>query len=85
MSAHLRRWYHINHQINTKGVHGDMLRTIKNFLADERGQASTEYAVIIGVIALALIGALFLFREKLQDVFTRAGEELDTIEDVSGS
>jgi len=62
-----------------------MLRTIKNFLADERGQASTEYAVIIGVIALALIGALFLFREKLQDVFTRAGEELDTIEDVSGS
>jgi len=62
-----------------------MLRTIKNFLADERGQASTEYAVIIGVLAIALIGALFVFREKLQDVFTRAGEELESIEDISSS
>jgi len=76
MSAPLRRWYHINYQINTKGVHGDMLRTIKNFLADERGQASTEYAVIIGVIALALIGVLVIFRGQLQSIFTSAGEEL---------
>lgn len=60
-----------------------MLKTIKSFLADERGQASTEYAVIIGVIALALIGALFIFREKLQAVFERAGGELDTIESTT--
>jgi pilus assembly protein Flp/PilA len=53
-----------------------MLRTIKNFLADERGQASTEYAVIIGVIALALIGVLVIFRGQLQSIFTSAGEEL---------
>ena len=34
-----------------------MLRTMKSFLADERGQASTEYAVIIGVMH-CLIGVL---------------------------
>jgi Flp pilus assembly pilin Flp len=54
-----------------------MLRTIKNFLADERGQASTEYAVIIGVIALCLIGVLAIFREKLVAIFETAGEELE--------
>jgi pilus assembly protein Flp/PilA len=57
-----------------------MLRTMKSFLADERGQASTEYAVIIGVIALALIGVLALFREELKNVFDRAQGQLQTIE-----
>ncbi|MDD3299110.1 MAG: Flp family type IVb pilin [Firmicutes bacterium] len=59
-----------------------MLRTIKSFLADERGQASTEYAVIIGVIALALIGVLALFRDELKDVFNRAQGELSDIENA---
>ncbi len=53
-----------------------MLRTMKSFLADERGQASTEYAVIIGVIALALIGVLVGFREQLRQIFIDAGNEL---------
>jgi pilus assembly protein Flp/PilA len=53
-----------------------MLRTMKSFLADERGQASTEYAVIIGVVALCLIGILVTFREKLVDVFRGASEDL---------
>ncbi|MGI6702885.1 MAG: Flp family type IVb pilin [Clostridia bacterium] len=56
-----------------------MLRTIKNFLADERGQASTEYAVIIGVIALALIVVLAGFREKLQNIFTETGDQLEAL------
>lgn len=55
-----------------------MLRTIKNFLADERGQASTEYAVIIGLIALALIAVLVGFRDELQRIFTDATGELQT-------
>ena len=56
-----------------------MLRNIKNFLADERGQASTEYAVIIGVIALALIVVLAGFREKLQNIFTETGDQLEAL------
>ena len=60
-----------------------MLRTIKTFLADERGQASTEYAVIIGVIALALIAVLAGFRDELKNVFNRAKGELTTIENAA--
>ncbi|HQA48256.1 MAG TPA: Flp family type IVb pilin [Bacillota bacterium] len=54
-----------------------MLRTMKGFLADERGQASTEYAVIIGVIAVALIGVLIAFRGKLVEVFEEAETKFD--------
>lgn len=60
-----------------------MLRTMKGFLADERGQASTEYAVIIGVIALALIAVLAGFRDELKNVFNRAKGELTTIENAA--
>jgi pilus assembly protein Flp/PilA len=57
-----------------------MLRTMKSFLADERGQASTEYAVIIGVIAVALIGVLITFRGKLVAVFEGANEDLGNLD-----
>jgi pilus assembly protein Flp/PilA len=60
-----------------------MLKIMKGFLADERGQASTEYAVIIGVIALALIGVLVAFRGQLQQVFTKAGEQLEDMDTVT--
>ncbi len=53
-----------------------MLRTMKSFLADERGQASTEYAVIIGMVALALIAVLIGFREQLQRIFNEATTQL---------
>ncbi|NLX85956.1 MAG: Flp family type IVb pilin [Clostridiales bacterium] len=53
-----------------------MLRIVKNFLADERGQASTEYAVIIGVVALVLIGVLIAFREELVRIFEDSTDEL---------
>ncbi len=53
-----------------------MLRTMKGFLADERGQASTEYAVIIGVVALVLIGVLIAFREELVRIFEDSTDEL---------
>ncbi|HZX47358.1 MAG: Flp family type IVb pilin [Clostridia bacterium] len=53
-----------------------MLRNIKNFLADERGQASTEYAVIIGVVAVALIAVLVAFKDQLKGIFEAAESEL---------
>ncbi|MBA1334359.1 MAG: hypothetical protein HPY66_2208 [Firmicutes bacterium] len=56
-----------------------MLSMIKNFLSDERGQASTEYGVIIGVIAVGIIAAAIIFRDKIINVFTNAGNELDGI------
>ena len=76
MPAASRRWYYINHQPQNERSVAVMLRIVKNFLADERGQASTEYAVIIGVVALVLIGVLIAFREELVRIFEDSTDEL---------
>jgi Flp pilus assembly pilin Flp len=36
-----------------------------------------EYGLIIGLVAIALIGALVIFAPKIAGVFTRAGTALD--------
>ena len=37
---------------------GNIMRDVKNFLMDEDGQGMVEYGLIIGLVALAVIGAL---------------------------
>jgi pilus assembly protein Flp/PilA len=43
---------------------------IKHFLADERGTTSLEYAVIAGLIAMAVIVTVGLIGDELGTVFT---------------
>ncbi len=42
-----------------------MMRLFK----EEDGQGMTEYALIIGIIAVVLIGTLALFKDKLVTIF----------------
>lgn len=61
-----------------------MLSYFKKFLQDESGQASTEYGIIIGVIAVGIIAAAILLKDKIVGLFNRAGTDLDTV-NPSGS
>lgn len=47
-----------------------MLDIIKKLLKDEEGQGLTEYALIIALIAIAVIGVMLIFRNQLREVFT---------------
>ena len=49
---------------------------IKNFLKDESGQGMVEYALIIALIAVALITAVSLLKDKISGVFGKAGDSL---------
>lgn len=40
---------------------------LRNRFRDERGQTSSEYLVIAGVITAIIIGVLMLFKNDLQD------------------
>jgi pilus assembly protein Flp/PilA len=43
--------------------------TIKSFIKDERGQALSEYGLILGIIAVAAVAALVALKDKLIEVF----------------
>jgi pilus assembly protein Flp/PilA len=50
---------------------------MKAFWKDESGQGLTEYALIIALVAVALIGVLIVFRNQIGGVFQRASGELN--------
>ncbi len=53
---------------------------IKLFHTDEQGAAMTEYALLIAVVALVLIGTLVAFRKQLAEFF---GKIMKTIGSTS--
>ncbi|WP_249869049.1 Flp family type IVb pilin [Oceanobacillus saliphilus] len=48
-------------------------------LKEEEGQAMTEYGLLVGLIAVAVIGALVLVGDELEAVFTTIKDELAKI------
>lgn len=44
---------------------------ISRLRKDERGQALSEYAIVIGVIAVLIIATLVLFKDALIGVFNK--------------
>lgn len=48
-----------------------MLKALRDLLQDESGQGMTEYALIIGIVAIMLIAALVAFRDQIAAVFDR--------------
>ena len=53
------------------------MRDVKNFLMDEDGQGMVEYGLIIGLVAIVVIGALALLGPKIAGLFNTASGALD--------
>ncbi|MDO8625950.1 MAG: Flp family type IVb pilin [Candidatus Magasanikbacteria bacterium] len=49
---------------------------LQTWLKDESGQTLSEYGLLVAVIAVAIVGAVVVFRDKIQGVFTTAGDAL---------
>ena len=54
------------------------MNMIVNFLKDEEGASMAEYALLVGLIAVALIGAITAFRGSIIGTFTRVTNALNT-------
>jgi pilus assembly protein Flp/PilA len=48
---------------------GYKMNLMMRLFKEEDGQGMTEYALIIGIIAVVLIGTLALFKDKLVTIF----------------
>lgn len=60
----------------------ETVATIKNLLSictDESGQDLVEYAMLIGLVALAVIAAVVLLGEILSDLWCELGREMKKI------
>ncbi|MDC3379426.1 hypothetical protein OAX78_03995 [Planctomycetota bacterium] len=54
------------------------IRNLKKKLSRRQGQGMTEYIIIVGLIAILLIGAVTTFKDKLAETYQSAGGKIDT-------
>lgn len=59
-----------------------MLKKLKGLITEEKGQGMTEYGLILGAIAVAVIAIIALFGPRITSMFT---DTLDSIDPPAGS
>ena len=52
------------------------MKTLKLWLRDERGQALSEYGLIIALIAVVAIAVVAAFGQKIKNAFSEASNQL---------
>lgn len=55
-----------------------MFRTLKNLIADERGQGLAEYGLILALVAVVCIGAVRTLGTDINGALGRASAGLNT-------
>jgi pilus assembly protein Flp/PilA len=55
-----------------------MINKMRNLIVAEEGQGMTEYGLVLGVIAIAVVGVLVTMRGKIVALFTNANTALDS-------
>ncbi len=61
------------------------LQLLPSKLRDERGQTTTEYAILIGFLAIAIIVAIVVLRDSIQDLFRKSGSSIQEAPGNSGN
>ncbi len=47
-----------------------MMNKLKGLVVEEQGQGMTEYGLVLGIIAVAVVGVLATLRTQILDMFT---------------
>lgn len=47
-----------------------MMNKLKGLVVEEQGQGMTEYGLVLGIIAVAVVGVLATLRTEILDMFT---------------
>jgi len=55
-----------------------MLKKINNFLREDEGASAVEYGLIVGLIAVVIVGVLMSSGTNLNTLFTSISDELST-------
>ncbi|WBW95961.1 Flp family type IVb pilin [Oceanirhabdus sp. W0125-5] len=52
------------------------MKFLKSLIKDERGQALSEYALLLGIILLGVIAVVTLLKDKIVALFTKIANAL---------
>lgn len=55
-----------------------MLNKLKGLVIEEQGQGMTEYGLVLGIIAIAVVGVLVTMRGQIEALFNNASSVLST-------
>ena len=58
---------------------GRMKSRLKRVDGNERGQGTTEYAILVGVLVVMAIIAIALFRPRLQELWNSIAEGINSL------
>ncbi|WP_376745650.1 Flp family type IVb pilin [Paenibacillus sedimenti] len=53
-----------------------MMGKIKGLIVEEQGQGMTEYGLVLGVIAVGVVGVLIALRGKILTLFEKVNTDL---------
>ncbi|WP_199617149.1 Flp family type IVb pilin [Paenibacillus alkalitolerans] len=59
-----------------------MLSKFKDLVRDEQGQGLTEYGLVLGVIAIAVIGVIALLRDEIVNLYEEAVTDIQNRDDA---
>jgi pilus assembly protein Flp/PilA len=54
-----------------------MINKMRNLIVAEEGQGMTEYGLVLGVIAIAVVGILVTMRGQIANLFINASQKLE--------
>lgn len=52
-----------------KGITAGISRVVRKFVREDEGASMAEYALLLGVITVALITVITLFRDQIANIF----------------
>ena len=58
-------------------------KCLKNFLRSVRGVSALEYAILVGVVVVAIATALGVFTTEIENALTNAGKSLSGVPGLS--
>lgn len=58
---------------------GKALRRVGRLVRDERGQGTTEYAILVGVLVVIAIFAIIAFRGKVQELWDAIANGINSL------
>lgn len=53
--------------------------SLKTVLAQERGQGTTEYAILVGVLVVIAIVAIVAFKDRVQELWTAIADGINSL------